>query len=105
MGVDQIEVAGPRQPRQRVARQRLEPLAVHRHEAAERYPLSRTQAELRLHRFQEIELDKPLTERARCFELCLIGLEKSENALQILRALAFGIEQPLAEALAIDAGK
>src|SRR5262249_44210278 len=103
MGIDEIEIAVLRKPRQRVTRQCPQPIAVDGHEAAERQALSGTQHELRLHGFQKIKLNQPLAECPRRLELRLVGLQEIENVLQILRPLAFGIEQPFAKSPPVHA--
>src|ERR1700722_6372449 len=104
MGVDQIEIASGSEPRQHATGKRLEAIAVDGHETGQRNALTRSQHELRLHGFEQIELPEALQERPRRLELSLIGLQKTEHALQILGALAVGIEQALAETAPIYAG-
>ena len=105
MGVDEIQIAAGSEPRQHIARQSPQPIAVDVHEPAERQPLSRAQHELRLRRFQEIKVAEPPAEGPRRLELRLIGLQEAEHILQVLRAFASGVEQTLAEAFAVHAGK
>ncbi len=59
---------------------------------------------MRLHRLEQVKIDEALRERARRLELGLVGLQEVQHTLQILRALAFGVEQTLPEAAAVDAG-
>ena len=101
--IDQVQLAAAGKLSQHVTLDRTKPFAIDRVEATELYLLAGRQGELSFHRLKELEVFQLLNEAPRRAELRLIGLQESENALQILRSLSRRIKQPLPETLLVQA--
>src|SRR5262249_50615718 len=100
--MDQFEFVRLRQLREHITRQGLEPRTVHDREPPERHALPGTELDLRLHRFEQVQILQLLAKCLAALEFELVLPEEFEHVLHVAGRLAIIAEQSLAAAALIE---
>jgi hypothetical protein len=101
VSIDQFEFVRLRQLCEHIARQGLEPCTVHDREPPERHALPGTELDLRLHRFEQVQILQLLAECLGALEFALILPQEFEHIPHIGSRLAIIAKQSLAAAALI----